>query len=181
MRFGPLGVEGGERRLNVLISRAKRRCEVFSSMTDEDIDPDFASGNSRKGVLAFKVFLHFARTGRMAMAETTGRDHDSVFEEQVAKALRARGHTVHLQVGIAGFFIDLAVTDPNLPGRYVLGIECDGESYHDSRSARDRDRLRQAVLEDHGWIIYRIWSTDWFNRPREQLDTSRISDRSREN
>ncbi|HZV10826.1 MAG TPA: DEAD/DEAH box helicase, partial [Novosphingobium sp.] len=83
MRFGPLGMEGGERRLNVLISRAKQRCEVFSSMTDEDIDPDFAQ--SRKGVFAFRLFLHFARTGRMTMAESTGRDHDSVFEEQVAK------------------------------------------------------------------------------------------------
>ena len=78
MRFGPLGQEGGERRLNVLISRAKRRCEVFASMTDEDIDPDFAS--TRKGVFAFKMFMHFARTGKMTLAEQTGRDHDSVFD-----------------------------------------------------------------------------------------------------
>ena len=168
MRFGPLGQEGGERRLNVLISRAKRRCEVFSSMTDEDIDPDFAS--TRKGVYAFKLFMHFARTGRMAMAEATVRDHDSVFEEQVAEALQARGYQVHRQVGLAGFFIDLAVADPEHADRYLLGIECDGEAYHDARSARDRDRLRQAVLEDHGWIIHRIWSTDWFRRPQEQLD-----------
>ena len=106
MRFGPLGSEGGERRLNVLISRAKQRCEVFSSMTDEDIDPDFAQ--SRKGVFAFQMFLHFARTGSLAMGEATGRDHDSVFEEQVAKALHERGYHVHRQVGLAGFFIDLA-------------------------------------------------------------------------
>jgi very-short-patch-repair endonuclease len=170
MRFGPLGVDGGERRLNVLISRAKRRCEVFSSITDEDIDLDFASASSRKGVLALKMFLHFARTGQIVTAETTGRDHGSIFEEQVAKALHARGYTVHRQVGIAGFFIDLAVADPELPGRYILGIECDGASYHSSRSARDRDRLRQLVLEDHGWIIHRIWSTDWFKRPRGQLE-----------
>lgn len=77
MRFGPLGTEGGERRLNVLISRAKQRCEVFASMTDEDIDPDFAAG--RKGVFAFRMFLHYARTGRLTIAESTGRDHDSVF------------------------------------------------------------------------------------------------------
>ncbi|HEX8572871.1 MAG TPA: DUF3320 domain-containing protein [Allosphingosinicella sp.] len=168
MRFGPLGQEGGERRLNVLISRAKRRCEVFSSMTDEDIDPDFAS--TRKGVFAFKLFMHFARTGRMAMAEATARDHDSVFEEQVAEALQARGYQVHRQVGIAGFLIDLAVADPEHADRYLLGIECDGAAYHEARSARDRDRLRQAVLEDHGWIIHRIWSTDWFRRPQEQLE-----------
>lgn len=168
MRFGPLGQEGGERRLNVLISRAKRRCEVFASMTDEDIDPDFAS--TRKGVYAFKLFMHFARTGRMAMAEATVRDHDSVFEEQVAEALQARGYQVHRQVGLAGFFIDLAVADPEHADRYLLGIECDGAAYHEARSARDRDRLRQAVLEDHGWIIHRIWSTDWFRRPQEQLE-----------
>jgi very-short-patch-repair endonuclease len=167
MRFGPLGQEGGERRLNVLISRAKRRCEVFASMTDEDIEPDFAS--TRKGVYAFKLFMHFARTGRMAMAETASRDHDSVFEEQVADALQAQGYQIHRQVGIAGFFIDLAVADPNQADRYLLGIECDGAAYHEARSARDRDRLRQAVLEDHGWIIHRIWSADWFQRPREQL------------
>ena len=167
MRFGPLGQEGGERRLNVLISRAKRRCEVFASLTDEDIDPDFAS--ARKGVYAFKLFMHFARTGRMAMAEATARDHDSVFEEQVAEALQGQGYQVHRQVGIAGFFIDLAVADPEHADRYLLGIECDGAAYHEARSARDRDRLRQAVLEDHGWIIHRIWSTDWFRRPQEQL------------
>jgi len=167
MRFGPLGTDGGERRLNVLISRAKQRCEVFSSMTDEDIDPDFAQ--SRKGVFAFRLFMHFARTGRMTIAESTGRDQDSVFEEQVKRALQARGHRVVAQVGLAGFFIDLAVTDPERPGRYLLGIECDGASYHDARSARDRDRLRQSVLESHGWSIHRVWSTDWFQRPDEQV------------
>ena len=168
LRFGPVGQEGGERRLNVLISRAKRRCEVFASMTDEDIEQDFAS--SRKGVFALKLFMHYARTGRMEMAAATGRDQESIFEEQVAAALQARGYQIHTQVGIAGFFIDLAVTDPEYGDRYLLGIECDGASYHDARSARDRDRLRQAILEDHGWTIHRIWSTDWFRRPNEQLE-----------
>ena len=167
MRFGPLGADGGERRLNVLISRAKARCDVFSSITDEDIDLERAKG---KGVFAFKLFLHYARTGRLSIAQATGRDPDSVFEEQVAAALQARGYQVHPQVGIAGFFIDLAIADAERPGRYLLGIECDGAAYHSSRSARDRDRLRQAVLEDHGWIIHRVWSTDWFQRPQEQLE-----------
>lgn len=167
MRFGPLGAEGGERRLNVLISRAKRRCEVFASITDEDIDLERGKG---KGIFAFKLFLHYARTGRLSIAQSTERNPDSVFEEQVADAIRDRGYDVHPQVGIAGFFVDLAVSDTNRPGRYLLGIECDGASYHSARSARDRDRLRQAVLEDHGWIIHRIWSTDWFQRPQEQLE-----------
>ncbi|MGJ7038880.1 very-short-patch-repair endonuclease [Shinella sp. BE166] len=167
MRFGPLGAEGGERRLNVLISRAKRRCEVYASITDEDIDLERGKG---KGIFAFKLFLHFARTGRLAMAARADRSMDSVFEEQVMAALQERGYQVHPQVGIAGFFIDLAIADENVPGRYLLGIECDGASYHDARSARDRDRLRQAVLEDHGWNIHRIWSTDWFQRPRAELE-----------
>ena len=167
MRFGPLGADGGERRLNVLISRAKRCCEVFASITDEDIDLARVKG---KGVFAFKLFLHYARTGRLSIAQATDRDMDSIFEEQVASALQAKGYQLHPQVGIAGFFIDLAVADPEHPGRYLLGIECDGASYHSARSARDRDRLRQAVLEDHGWIIHRIWSTDWFQRPAEQLE-----------
>lgn len=167
MRFGPLGSDGGERRLNVLISRAKRRCEVFSSITDEDIDLERAKG---KGVFAFKLFLHYARTGRISMAQPSKRAIDSMFEEQVATALQHAGYQVHPQVGIAGLFIDLAIADPERPGRYLMGIECDGAAYHSARSARDRDRLRQAVLEDHGWIIHRIWSTDWFQRPQEQLE-----------
>ncbi|MGA9608011.1 MAG: DUF3320 domain-containing protein [Rouxiella badensis] len=167
MRFGPLGSEGGERRLNVLISRAKRRCEVFASITDEDIDLERAKG---KGVFAFKLFLQYARTGRISLAQRSEKEMDSVFEEQVADALQKAGYQVHPQVGIAGFFIDLAIADPDMPGRYLIGIECDGRAYHSSRSARERDRLRQAVLEDHGWIIHRIWSTDWFHRPEEQLE-----------
>ena len=167
MRFGPLGAEGGERRLNVLISRAKRRCEVYSSITDEDIDTERGKG---KGVFAFKLFLHFARTGRLSMTERADRAVDSVFEEQVMAAMQEKGYQVHPQVGIAGFFIDLAIADENVPGRYLLGIECDGASYHDARSARDRDRLRQAVLEDHGWAIHRIWSGDWFQRPKAELE-----------
>ncbi len=167
MRFGPLSSVGGERRLNVLISRAKQRCEVFASITDEDIDLERGKG---VGVYAFKLFLHFARTGKLGLAEASGREYDSDFERQVAAALENRGYQVHPQVGIAGFFIDLAIADPERPGRYLLGIECDGATYHSSRSARDRDRLRQAVLEDHGWIMHRIWSTDWFQRPQDQLD-----------
>jgi len=164
--FGPLSRDGGERRLNVLISRAKRRCEVFSSITDEDIDLERARS---RGAAALKFFLHFARTGRIEMAQATDREMDSVFEEQVAQAIQAHGWHVVPQVGQSGFFIDLAIADPENPGRYILGIECDGATYHSSRSARDRDRLRQAVLEDHGWLIHRIWSTEWFNKPDTEL------------
>jgi very-short-patch-repair endonuclease len=168
MRFGPVGQEGGERRLNVLISRAKRRCEVFSSMTDEDIDQEFAS--TRKGVFALKLFMHFARTGRMSLAESLGRDTDGVFEAQVAQVLHEHGYQVHRDVGVSGLFIDIAVADPDQPDRYLLAIECDGPSYKAARSARDRDRLRRSVLEGQGWHVHRIWSGDWFKRPQEQLE-----------
>jgi very-short-patch-repair endonuclease len=166
MAFGPLSVEGGERRLNVLISRAKLRCEIFSSITADDIDLERAR---TRGPAAFKAFLSFAQTGRLPISQPTGEEEQSPFEEAVAQAVESLGYQVHRQVGIAGFFVDLGVLHPKQPGRYVLGIECDGAAYHHSRSARDRDRLRQAVLEDHGWMIHRIWSTDWFQRPSEQL------------
>lgn len=166
MRFGPLSVEGGERRLNVLISRAKTRCEVFSSIVAEDIDLARVSG---RGVVALRTFLNYARTGLLSVAEVSGREEDSPFEEAVRRAVESVGYEVHTQVGVAGFFIDLAVRNSAQPGHYLLGIECDGAPYHSSLSARDRDRLRQAVLEDHGWIIHRIWSTDWYQRPAEQL------------
>ena len=165
MSFGPINADGGERRLNVLISRAKRRCEVFSSITADDID---LSRAPKPGVIALKAFLKYAETGVMDVPLGVG-EADSVFEEQVAAALTGLGHEVESQVGTAGFFVDLAVRDPARPGRYLLGIECDGAAYHRAPSARDRDRLRQQVLEDHGWIIHRIWSTDWFRQPQKQL------------
>ena len=170
MRFGPLGNMGGERRLNVLISRAKRRCEVFTSLTAEDIDLDRASG---RGVRSLKAFLQFARTGRLPVTEQERATADLPLEDAIRTGLMKEGYDVHSRVGVAGFFIDLAIVDREQSGRYLVGLECDGESYGASRSARDRDRLRQAVLEDHGWILHRIWSTDWFHHPGVQLQRIR--------
>ena len=166
MNFGALNGEGGERRLNVLISRAKNRCEVFSSITEDQIDLERAPG---RGVAALKSFLAFSRTGRFSLATPSGMAEQSPLEESIRRAIESLGHEVHTQIGIAGFFIDLAIVDRELNGRYVLGIECDGASYHSSRSARERDRLRQAVLENHGWTIHRVWSTDWFQRRNDEL------------
>ena len=140
---------------------------MFSSITADEIDLQRAP---KRGVAAFKTFLSFAQTGRLSVARPSDREEESPFEEAVRRSIEALGYEVHPQVGLAGFFIDLAVLDRQREGRYLLGIECDGAAYHSSRSARDRDRLRQAVLEDHGWIIHRIWSTDWFQRPSEQED-----------
>ena len=162
--FGPLAAEGGERRLNVLISRAKERCTIFSSITADDVKP--AAG--KLGVNAFREFLQYAEKGYFDVAQITERDFDSEFEESVARFIKAAGYEVQPQVGMSGFFIDIGVIDPNNTNRFLCGIECDGATYHSSRSARDRDRLRQSILESRGWTIYRIWSTDWFHRRKDQ-------------
>lgn len=166
MNFGPVSRDGGERRLNVLATRAKERCLVFSSITADDIDLNRAR---TAGARALKTFLTYARSGYLDIGVATDRNFDSPFEKEVARAVESCGFTVEKQVGVSGFFIDLAVVDPDTPGRYLLGIECDGATYHSSRSARDRDRLRQDVLESRGWVIHRIWSSDWFHNPAEQL------------
>ncbi|WP_426489669.1 DUF3320 domain-containing protein [Hymenobacter sp. 102] len=167
MNFGPLNGEGGERRLNVLITRAKQRCEVFTNLTADDLD---LSRTQARGVAALKTFLNFARHGRLSQHTETGRAVESPFEEAVYRALTARGYQLRTQVGSQGFYLDLAVVDPDQPGRYVLGIACDGAMYHAARSARDRDRLRQQVLEAVGWRLHRIWSTDWFRDPARETE-----------
>jgi len=165
--FGPLNADGGWRRLNVLVTRARRQCIVFSSIHADDID---LGGTQARGVVALKDFLFAAENGRLADTPAPGGDHDSDFEADVCRALRQKGWEVHAQVGAAGFAIDLAVVDPARPGKYLLGIECDGATYHSSPTARDRDRLRQEVLENLGWQIHRVWSTDWFHRRAVALE-----------
>ncbi len=166
MNFGPLNRQGGERRLNVLISRARLRCEVFSNITAADLRID---GNTPFGVRSLKLFLDYAESGLLSAQAPSDREPDSLFEIAVRERLIARGYDVAIQVGTAGYFIDLAIVDPERPGRYILGIECDGATYHSARSARDRDRLRQTVLENLGWQIHRIWSTDWFRDPEHEI------------
>lgn len=166
MNFGPLNGENGARRLNVLISRSRFRCEVFSSIRADDIR---ISPDTGQGPKALQTYLQFAETGKLTPLPTSQGTEMSPFETSVRQALEGQGYEVHSQVGIAGFFIDLAIVDPVSPGKYIIGLECDGASYHSSLSARDRDRLRQAVLEAQGWTIHRIWSTDWFQSPQDQL------------
>lgn len=156
--FGPLLLDGGERRLNVLITRARMRCEVFSNITSDDIRLD----TPKPGVQAFKRYLRFAKEGISDIPTTSGMPEESPFEEEVTAALRDHGYVVHTQVGTEGYRIDIGVIDPSQPGRYLIGVECDGATYHQARSARDRDKLRQRVLEARGWTLHRIWSHDWW-------------------
>lgn len=166
-RFGPINGADGWRRLNVLFTRSKKRMQIFASFTANDI---IATGTSSRGVLALRDFLQFAESGHMPHTRETGRASDSDFEVAVIEALERKGYQCEPQVGVAGFFIDLAVRDPGQPGRYLMGIECDGAAYHSAKSARDRDRLRQSVLEQLGWRIRRIWSVDWFRNSTLQLE-----------
>ena len=166
LNFGPINREGGERRLNVLISRAREKCVVFSNFTAQELVLD---GTSSKGVFVLKAFLELAQTRRLAVAEAPEDDGTAAFEDAIAAALAEHGHSVRRRVGCAGFRVDLAIVDPAEPGRYLLGIECDGPKYYEATVARDRDRLRQQMLERLGWTIVRVWSTDWYRNEKETL------------
>ncbi|MCU7926725.1 MAG: DUF4011 domain-containing protein [Candidatus Thiodiazotropha sp. (ex Dulcina madagascariensis)] len=166
-RFGPINSDVGWRRLNVLFTRSKKRMHIFSSMGSDDI---VAGPTSKRGVQALRDFLRYCETGIIHKTERdTDRGPDSDFEISVIDALRDEGFECIPQVGVAGFFIDVAVVDPGNSGRFLMGIECDGATYHSAKSARDRDRLRQTILERLGWRIRRIWSTDWFKNPQGEL------------
>ncbi len=170
MNFGPMNRDGGERRLNVAITRARREVIVFSTLRAEHID---LSKTRSQGVADLKCFLDYAERGPVAIAERRSSEAEeeceSPFEIQVCDALKDKGYIVHPQVGCSGYRIDLGVIDPERPGRYLLGIECDGANYHRSKTARDRDKLREGILIGLGWTIHRVWSTDWWERPVEEL------------
>ena len=169
MNFGPLNGEGGERRLNVLITRAKQQCHVFTNLRSDDID---LNRTQSFGVRALKAFLAYAETGVMPVDVPYESDFsvDSPFQQEVAARLTERGYLVRQEVASVGKFIDIGIVDPDKPGRYLIGIECDGASYHSARSARDRDRLREEVLLGLGWKLHRVWSTDWFRNPDRELE-----------
>ena len=165
MHFGPINGNGGEKRLNVAITRARRELHVFSSIRSEQID---LVRTRAVGVRHLKDFLDHAERGPTALPsrdEGAPGPAENLFEEVVAEALRAHGWEVHTRVGVSGFRVDLGVVHPDDAGGYLAGVECDGAWYHSSATARDRDKLRQAVLEGLGWTILRVWSTDWFRDP----------------
>jgi len=167
MNFGPLNREGGWRRLNVLVTRSRRRCVCFSSITSDDID---TNRTSAPGVVALKRYLYAAEHGQLI--ERAAEDEGPglvAFQKDLREALEAAGWKIRPFVGVGSFAIDLAVIDPDHTERYLVGIECDGEAYRSVFTARDRDRLRTQVLEALGWHITRVWSTDWFNRREQTL------------
>lgn len=166
MNFGPLSKNGGERRLNVAITRAKYNVKLVGSILPTDINIDKITADGPK---LLRAYIDFALNGATSLSrEITESDvveHDSPFERAVYNFLDRKGYKLGTQVGCSVYRIDMAVKHPSLSGQYVLGIECDGAAYHSARTARERDRLRQDVLEQMGWTIYRIWSTDWIKDP----------------
>lgn len=166
MNFGPLSRNGGERRLNVAVTRARYQLKLVGSILPTDINVDKISGNGPK---LLRDYIDFAIRGADALLTETKEQEtvwlDSPFEESVYNLITANGYDVRTQVGCSGYRIDMAVRHPGHSGRFVLAIECDGASYHSARTARERDRLRQTILENMGWKFYRIWSTDWIKDP----------------
>ena len=171
-RFGPINGVGGKRRLNVLFSRAKKRIVTFSSMTANDITSE-ESGNP--GAFMLKKWLEYCATGILESGLVSGNEPDSEFEEHVIERIISMGFIAIPQVGVKGYSIDIGIKHPSWDHGFIMGVECDGATYHSSKSARDRDRLRQEVLENLGWKLHRIWSTDWFEDPKGQVQKLRIS------
>lgn len=169
-RFGPINGVGGKRRLNVLFSRAKQQIITFSSMTPVDIRAD---ENGNAGVYMLKRWLEYSATGSLHTGDRPNGEPDSPFEEFVIAQIQSMGCTPVSQVGVKGYSIDIGIKHPQWPHGFVMAVECDGATYHSSKSARDRDRLRQQVLEGLGWHFHRIWSTDWFNDPVKEADRLR--------
>lgn len=183
-RFGTLSMKGGENRLNVAVTRARKEIIVISSIEPADIKLTSRHDGPRR----LRQFLEYAKAtdsfdeeGQEAvLAElntdtwrTQGSDvdvFDSEFEIQVCERLREMGHTIRTQVGFSGYRIDLAVIHPDDENRYILGVECDGATFHSSRSVRERDIMRQKFLEGKGWTIERVWSRNWWRNPKREID-----------
>jgi superfamily I DNA and/or RNA helicase/very-short-patch-repair endonuclease len=173
LNFGPLNKKGGERRLNVAITRAKSKITLVSSILASEID---LTHTQSEGIRLLHDYLGYAASGGERLQSNSYSDNlhfDSPFEEDVYQTIKQHSslqdYIIRTQVGCSGYRIDLAIAHNNRPGEFLLGIECDGASYHSSSTARDRDRLRQQVLEKLGWSIHRIWSTEWFHNKPEQV------------
>lgn len=177
MNFGPLNRHGGRRRLNVAVTRARERVIVVSSVRAIDFGSADASGTVKsEGPRLLQAYLDYAERGPEALAghlAESGGDFDSEFEREVAGVVRGMGYEVVPQVGTSGYRIDIGVRSSSAPGRFVVGIECDGAMYHSAKTARDRDRLRQSVLEGLGWRIHRVWSQDWFRHRSNEVERLR--------
>ncbi len=170
MRFGPLGHEGGERRLNVAITRAKCNIKLVGSILPSEID---LSKTNSEGVRMLRAYIEFARNGTNAfkpVEKGEAFESDDEFCNMVAAFLESNGYTIRKRVGCSDYRIDIAIENPKANGEFIAGIECDGMSYMHAKTARDRDHLRRTVLENMGWNLYRVWSTEWSRNPKAEKE-----------
>jgi hypothetical protein len=168
-RFGEINKKHGERYLNVLFSRARMTMEIFSSIKSSDIS-DVNINDERQGKRVLKEFLKFAEFGYKSQAIITNKEPDSLFEIDVMEELEKHGYQCEPQIGQEGFRIDIGIKDPNNEDNFILGIECDGATYHSDQITKDKDILKQSVLEGMGWTIHRIWSTNWFKDKNTEIE-----------
>jgi len=168
LNFGPLNREGGWRRLNVAITRARYEMKVFSTLRSEQID---ISRTASEGIAAIKAFLQYSEKGKYALSAQIrhGQPTKNALLNQVQKALENNGLLIHSNIGSSGFRIDLAIADPDKQDSYILGILTDGPNYHNVKSARDRELSQPAVLKMLGWNIYRLWSVEWWDNPEKTV------------
>ena len=163
MLFGPLGKSGGERRLNVAITRAKINIKLVSSILPSDID---LSRTESEGVKMLRSYIEFAMNGEVSLASTHKTMKPDDFANAIAQFITNHGYQVSQHIGCSGYKIDIAIHHPSDSiEQYIAGIECDGLSYASARTARDRDRLRGTVLKNMGWNMYRVWSAEWYKNP----------------
>lgn len=163
MRFGPLGISGGERRLNVAITRAKLNVKLVSSILPSDID---LSRTESDGIRMLRSYIEFAMNGEATLAAAHRNNRPDDFADSIAQFIREQGFKVQQYVGCSGYRIDIAVEHPSdTVKQFVAGVECDGFSYVAAKTARDRDRLRSTVLKNMGWNLYRVWSAEWYKNP----------------
>lgn len=170
-RFGPINGIAGKRRLNVLFTRAKEQIVTFSSMDANDVTAQNPGAEMLRG------WLEYCATGRLDSGEVSAerKEPESDFEAHVGECVRGIGCEVEYQVGVGKYRIDIGIRHPEWPHGFLLGVECDGATYHSSRSARERDRYRQEILEGLGWHLHRIWSTNWFNDENQEIEKLRVA------
>jgi len=168
MNFGPLNRLGGERRLNVAVSRARYEMLIFSTLQPDMID---LNRSSSIGVAGLKRFLEFAQKGGNQNAATNIiRSEISDIEHIIATELQHAGYTVHTNIGCSGYKIDIGVVDKTNPAKYILGIICDGKNYRQTKTVRDREVVQTGTLSLLGWNILRVWTMDWWENPKETME-----------
>ena len=168
LNFGPLNRDGGWRRLNVAVSRARYEMKVYSTLRSDQID---ITRTTSEGVAGIKAFLEYSEKGKMVLSQKdySRKSKTNSFEKLVADEIQKLGYTVHTDIGCSGYRIDLGIVNPEKPKEYLLGILTDGENYKSAKTARDREVVRADVLRLLGWNIYKLWSPDWWDNPQKVL------------